>query len=46
MAEEVKQAVEALTRAADTNENAKAFLEGLKCGLKYGPKAETEKAGS
>ena len=43
MAEEVKQALEELTRSAEGNREAQAFLNGIKYGMIYGgqPKGET-----
>ena len=37
MAEEVKKALEELTRSADGNREAQAFLDGIKYGMKYAP---------
>lgn len=44
MAEEVKQALEELTRSADGNKEAQAFLDGIKYGMKYAPAKKAESA--
>ena len=42
MAEEVKKALEELTKSADGNREAQAFLDGIKYGMKYAPAKEPE----